>query len=192
MIFQDEIRSKLIPLFEQFRINHHEFYIRRRSRLPFTYARHHVPEPTATLDQLVSLATPVDVVQNLVRRWLIETLPREFFGCKFNCNLFIRKMLFLIELPRIQHYSLGDALRKFRFGKCQWAKTSSSLVSQLYICHLIYFLIQYVLTLIRSYFYVTEASSPSHPLVLVFYRHKIWLKIFRMNFIFKSFSFLGM
>ncbi|CAF5075772.1 unnamed protein product, partial [Rotaria sp. Silwood1] len=26
----------------------------------------------------------------------------------------------------------------------------------------------------RSYFYVTEASSPSHQLELIFYRHKIW------------------
>jgi len=176
MIFQNEIRAQLTPLFEQFRINHHKFYIRRRSRLPFAYARHHVPEPTATLDQLVSLTTPVDVVQNFVRRWLTAVLPRDLFGCKSNCDLFIRKMFFLIELPRIQQYSLGDALRKFRFKKCQWAKTSSSspLISQLYICHLIYFLIQYVLTLIRSYFYITEASAPSHSLVLVFYRHKIW------------------
>jgi hypothetical protein len=86
-------------------------------------------------------------------------------------------MCFFIQLPRIQQYSLGDAIRKFKFKKCQWSKidlNSSSLISQLYICHLIYFLIQYVLVLVRSYFYVTEASSPSHPLVLVFYRHKIW------------------
>jgi hypothetical protein len=88
-------------------------------------------------------------------------------------------MCFLIQLPRTQQYSLGDAIRKIKFQKYQWSKmsinsSSSSLIHQLYICHLIYFLIQYVLVLIRSYFYVTEASSPSHPLVLVFYRHKIW------------------
>jgi hypothetical protein len=86
-------------------------------------------------------------------------------------------MCFFIQLPRIQQYSLGDVIRKFKFKKCQWSKidlNSSSLIPQLYICHLIYFLIQYVLVLVRSYFYVTEASSPSHPLVLIFYRHKIW------------------
>lgn len=86
-------------------------------------------------------------------------------------------MCFFIQLPRIQQYSLGDAIRKLKFRKYQWTKikiNSSSLLRQLYICHLIYFLIEYVVTLIRSYFYVTEASSPSHPLVLVFYRHKIW------------------
>jgi hypothetical protein len=86
-------------------------------------------------------------------------------------------MSFFIQLPRTQQYSLGDVIRKLKFNKFQWAKLpthSSSLIHQLYICHLIYFLIQYVLILIRSYFYVTEASSPFHPLVLVFYRHKIW------------------
>jgi len=86
-------------------------------------------------------------------------------------------MCFFIQLPRTQQYSLGDAIRKMKFKKFQWSKienNSSSLIHQLYICHLIYFLIKYVLILIRSYFYVTEASSPFHPLVLVFYRQKIW------------------
>ncbi len=159
-------------------MNHHQFYLRRRSRLPLSYTHHHIPEPTATLDQLISLTTPMTTIQNFVRIWLIRVLPIEFFGSKFNHRLFIRKMCFLIQLPRTQQYSLGDAIRKMKVKKCQWSKipmnSSSSLIPQLYFCHLIYFLIQYVLVLIRSYFYVTEASSPSHPLVLVFYRHKIW------------------
>ena len=116
-------------------------------------------------------------VQNLVRVWLTRVLPIEFFGSKWNQRLFLRKMSFLIQLPRTQQYSLGDAIRKLKFKNCQWTKissNSSTLIPQLYLCHLIYFLIEYVLVLIRSYFYVTEASSPSHPLVLVFYRHQIW------------------
>ncbi len=166
-----------MPIFEQFRLNHHQFYLRRRSRLPLTYTHHHIPEPTATVDQLISLTTPVSTVQNFIRIWLTRVFPVEFFGTKSNHKLFIRKMCFLIQLPRTQQYSLGDGIRKLKFQKCQWSHipiNSSSLIRELYICHLIYFLIQYVLILIRSYFYITEASSPSHPLVLVFYRHKIW------------------
>lgn len=87
-------------------------------------------------------------------------------------------MLFFIQLPRTQQYSLGDAIRSLKTNEFFWSKFEQNqrlaLISQIYICHLIYFLIQYVLTLIRSYFYVTEASSPSHPLILVYYRHKIW------------------
>jgi hypothetical protein len=163
---------------EQFRLNHHQFYLRRRTRLPLFYTNHHVPEPTATLDQIISLTTPVFTIQQFVRIWLTRVLPVEMFGSKYNYKLFIRKMCFLIQLPRTQQYSLGDALRQMKLNKIQWAEikldSSSSLIRQLYICHLIYFLIHYVLILIRSYFYVTEASSPFHPFVLVFYRHKIW------------------
>lgn len=158
-------------------MNHLQFYLRRRSRLPLTYTHHHVPEPTATLDQLISLTTPVSIVQNFIRIWLTRVIPIEFFGSKFNHRLFIRKMCFLIQLPRTQQYSLGDAMRRLKSRACQWTKiplNSSSIIQQLYLTHLIHFLIQYVLVLIRSYYYVTEASSPSHPLVLVFYRHKIW------------------
>ena len=176
-IFQDEIRENLIPLFDRFRLNHQEFYLRRRSRLPLSYTHHHVPEPTATLDQLISLTTPLVIVQKFLRVWLTHVLPVEFFGSKSNHRLFIRKMSFLIQLPRTQQYSLGDALRRIKSKACPWTKissNSSSIIRQLYLTHLIHFLIRYVLVLIRSYFYVTEASSPSHPLVLVFYRHKIW------------------
>lgn len=158
-------------------MNHHQFYLRRRSRLPLTYTHHHVPEPTATIDQLVTLTTPVTAVQNFVRIWLTRVIPMEFFGSKFNHRLFIRKMCYLIQLPRTQQYSLGDAMRRMKSNACQWTRipsNSSSIIQQLYLTHLIHFLIQYLLVLIRSYFYVTEASSPSHPLVLVFYRHKIW------------------
>ncbi|UJR26357.1 hypothetical protein I4U23_007690 [Adineta vaga] len=178
----EEIRQNLIPIFDQFRSNHHRFYLRRRSRLPFTYTHHHIPEPTATLDQLVSLTTPVTTIQNFVRIWLTHVLPIELFGTKRNYYLFIRRMCFILQLPRTQQYSLGEAMQKLKLTKCQWttiannssSSSSLSLIRQLYFGHLIYFLIHYVLTLIRSYFYATEGSSPSHPLVLVFYRHKIW------------------
>ncbi|CAF1454584.1 unnamed protein product [Rotaria magnacalcarata] len=178
------ICEHLMSIFEKFQSNHHRFYLRRRSRLPFSYANHHVPEPTATLDQLVPLTTPISSVQNFVSVWLKKVLPRELFGSAYNHKLFIHKMRFLIDLPRTQDYSLGDAIRKIKFKHFHWAKTSinsSSLISHLYICHLIHFLVRYVLVLIRSYFYVTEASSPCHQLALVFYRHKIWYVIQRQS-----------
>ncbi|CAF3454227.1 unnamed protein product [Rotaria socialis] len=178
------ICEHLMPIFEKFQSNHHQFYLRRRSRLPFSYANHHVPEPTATLDQLVPLTTPISSVQNFVSVWLKKVLPRELFGSAYNHKLFVHKMRFLIDLPRTQDYSLGDAIRKIKFKHFHWAKTSinsSSLISHLYICHLIHFLIRYVLILVRSYFYATEASSPCHQLALVFYRHKIWYVIQRQS-----------
>ncbi|CAF3358255.1 unnamed protein product [Rotaria sp. Silwood1] len=177
----EQIRENLIPIFEKFQLNHHQFYLRRRSRLPFSFTKHHVPEPTATLDQLAPLTTPISCIKNFICIWLKNILPIELFGSRYNHKLFIHKMCFLIELPRIQEYSLGDAVRKLKFKHFQWSNTqmlnSSSLICQLYICHLIHFLIQYVLVLVRSYFYVTEASSPSHQLELIFYRHKIWYVI---------------
>ncbi|CAF1022336.1 unnamed protein product [Rotaria sordida] len=177
----EQIRENLIPIFEKFQLNHHQFYLRRRSRLPLSFTNHHVPEPTATLDQLVPLTTPISSIKNFICIWLKKILPIELFGSKYNYKLFIYKMCFLIELPRIQEYSLGDAIRKLKLKRFQWSNiqmlNSSSLICQLYICHLIYFLIQYVLILVRSYFYVTEPSTPSHQLELIFYRHKIWYAI---------------
>ncbi|CAF1487489.1 unnamed protein product, partial [Adineta steineri] len=173
----EQIRENLIPIFEQFRINHRQFYLRRRTRLPLSYTHHHIPEPTATLDQLISLTTPVSTIQKFIRVWLKHVLPVELFGSKFNYKLFIYRMCFFIQLPRTQQYSLGEVIRKFKFKQFQWTKIQKNLpplVCQLYICHLIYYLIYYVFILLRSYFYATEGSSPSHPLVLVFYRHKIW------------------
>lgn len=167
----------MIPIFEKFQLNHRKFYLRRRTRLPFSYTNHHVPEPTATLDQLVSLTTSVSLVQNFVSTWLKKVLPIELFGSNYNRKLFIYKMRFLNELPRTQEYSLGDALRKIKYKHFHWSKLpadSSLLITQLYVCHLIHFLVNYVLVLVRSYFYATEASSPFHQLVIVFYRHKIW------------------
>ena len=173
----DEIRQHLLPIFERFHLHHHRFYLRRRSRMPLSYTRHLVPEPTATLDQLICLTTPVSIVQHFVRVWLRRVLPLDFFGSKFNQKLFIQRMCFLIQLPRRQQYSLGDVVRHMKLSRLPWSQLRcdrSSLLRQLYSCHVIYFLIEYVLVLIRSYFYVTEASSPSHPMVLVFYRHKVW------------------
>ncbi|CAF4478535.1 unnamed protein product, partial [Rotaria sp. Silwood2] len=177
----EQIRENLKPIFEKFQLNHHQFFLRRRSRLPLSFTNHHVPEPTATLDQLTPLTTPISSIKNFIRIWLKNILPIELFGSKYNHKLFIYKMCFLIELPRIQEYSLGDAVRKLKFKHFQWSNiqmlNSLSLICQLYNCHLIHFLIQYVLILVRSYFYVTEASSPSHQLELIFYRHKIWYAI---------------
>ncbi|CAF0751318.1 unnamed protein product [Adineta ricciae] len=176
----EQIRENLIPIFERFRSNHHEFYLRRRSRLPLAYTLHHIPEPTATVDQLISLTTPLATVQHFVRVWLTHVFPVELFGTKYNSRLFIRRMCFILQLPRIQQYSPGEVMQKLKLNKCQWTIISnklSSLVRHLYFGHLIYFLIHYVLTLSRSYFYATEGSSPSHPLVMIFYRHKIWYAI---------------
>ncbi|CAF4372643.1 unnamed protein product, partial [Rotaria sordida] len=33
----EQIRENLIPIFEKFQLNHHQFYLRRRSRLPLSF-----------------------------------------------------------------------------------------------------------------------------------------------------------
>jgi hypothetical protein len=184
--FKERICQHLQPLFDRFHINHHRFYLRRRSRLPFAYTNHHAPESTATLDQLIPLSTSVGFVQKFLRVWLTSVLPVDLFGSKSNRQQFIRHMCMMIELPRTQEYTLSDAIRGLKCKQFHWSNIDcqrSSLVRQLYICHVIYFVIQYVLTLVRSFFYVTEASAPSHPLVLVYYRHKIWYRSLTMCYL---------
>lgn len=176
---KDDIREHLHSIFDRFYENHKNFYLRRRSRLPLSYGEHHPPEPTATLDQLVPLKTSVESVQKFVDCWLRHVLPVELFGSKKNFRLFLKKIRLIIELPRTQHISLSDIVRKLKLREFSWSKipsNRSSLVQQIYVFHLIDFLIEYVFVLVRSFFYVTEASSPSHPLTLVFYRQRIWFE----------------
>ncbi|CAF0758291.1 unnamed protein product [Didymodactylos carnosus] len=175
---KESIENTLSTIFYQLHCNHHSISIRHQ-HLPYRYTRQSKPQPTASLDQLVPLRTPTLCVRKLIRYWLEHLLPVELFGDVNNKKSFIRYICLFVLSPRKQRFLMNDFLHCLNLSEIKWYNHQTEwIIGKLYLCLIIDYLIDYVITLVRSYFYITELAAPSHPSVLTFYSHRIWSRLY--------------
>ena len=116
-----------------------------------------------------------------------KVVPKELWGCPHNKRTFLRNLAKFLRLHRGEKFSLGQVMEGIKVSKCEWLKmkaedkgkfvplSDSRKQQQLLSQFIWWFVTQYLMPLIKSFFYITESGTNRQR--IFYYRKPVWRKI---------------
>lgn len=115
-----------------------------------------------------------------------RVVPKELWGSLQNKQAFLRNLAKFVQLYRGEKFSLSQMMTGVKTSECKWLRVhenkgrhvplSASVKKQQLLAQFIWwFLVQYLIPLLKSFFYITESGM--HRQRIFYYRKPVWAKI---------------
>nr|XP_022325546.1 telomerase reverse transcriptase-like isoform X1 [Crassostrea virginica] len=120
---------------------------------------------------------PPQRVYIFLRKVFIKVIPERLVGCRHNRNIFLKAVKRLVYLGRYEKMCLGDIMKGIKTKSVPWlpATTPHHLKLHLLAKALYWLMNDFIVTLIKVFFYVTETATYRNQ--LFFYRKRVWSKL---------------
>lgn len=129
----------------------------------------------SSMRSLVSRHIHHDKVCEFMRRVLFTVFPRVLFGSNQNRQKFYRGLKLIVTSSRISHVSCGNVSHGINIKSVPWIDSNRKPTSRGHFLKFTSFVVEYMLDLLRSFFYVTETQFSRNK--SVFYRKHVWRRI---------------
>ncbi|XP_074650623.1 telomerase reverse transcriptase-like [Tubulanus polymorphus] len=128
-----------------------------------------------SVGQLIEASSVHGKVFLFVRRILKRVVPPELWGSAQNRNIFFKNLQRLITMKHYQKFVLGDLMNNVKVSHMKWILKTTCLPTRECLAAKMYlWMLYYVFSVIKSYFYVTESEVRSSKKKAVFYRKPVW------------------
>lgn len=126
---------------------------------------------------LLKDCVPPQKVYIFLRKVFIEVVPLQIVGCLHNRNHFLKAIKTLVYLGRFEKMCVGDLLNGIKTKTIPWLKTVSPHCLKLHLLAKVFYWLMndFIITLIKVFFYVTETATFRNQ--LLFYRKRVWSKL---------------
>lgn len=115
-----------------------------------------------------------------------KVVPGELWGSSQNKRTFLHNLAKFVRLHRGEKFSLGQMMVGIKVSSCGWLKlkgsegrhvplTDSLKQQQLLAQFIWWFVTQYLMPILKSFFYITESGT--HRQRIFYYRKPVWAKI---------------
>lgn len=162
-------------LFESIKLNHMKFDFKKT--LDLVAGKEQVTRKSS-LKSLVTSHVTHDKVCEFMRRVFFATFPRLLFGSNQNRQKFYRGLKLIITSSRASIIRTSNVSRGLNYKVIPWLHGDRKHPSQGQFLEFSEFVIEYILDLLGSFFYVTETQYSN--LQNVFYRKKTWKRIYKL------------
>ncbi|XP_072033355.1 telomerase reverse transcriptase-like [Amphiura filiformis] len=137
---------------------------------------------------LISMATPSHQIYLFIRSVLVRVVPPELWGSLYNRAVFFKFVKQYLYLGRFEKLSLQQLFNDMQLSDCDWthletmssrSPTDLAKQHQMLAGFFAWLMDSYVITLVKTMFYVTESSCSKSQ--LLFFHKPIWHKLERIG-----------
>ncbi|XP_035699547.1 telomerase reverse transcriptase-like [Branchiostoma floridae] len=122
----------------------------------------------------------------LLRAILHKVVPADLWGSRHNRVCFLTNVLLFLRMGRYERITLHQLMTGMRLTDCDWLKLDSNTVQEFHtrsavLGKLVWWLFNnFVITVLRSYFYITETTTQRNQ--VLYYRSSLW-KMLKTRFL---------
>ncbi|XP_078575957.1 telomerase reverse transcriptase-like isoform X2 [Branchiostoma floridae x Branchiostoma japonicum] len=127
---------------------------------------------------LLSQHSSIQQIYLLLRAILHKVVPADLWGSRHNRVCFLTNVLLFLRMGRYERITLHQLMTGMRLTDCDWLKLDSNTVQEFHtrsavLGKLVWWLFNnFVITMLRSYFYITETTTQRNQ--VLYYRSSLW------------------
>ncbi|XP_060597431.1 telomerase reverse transcriptase-like [Ruditapes philippinarum] len=111
-----------------------------------------------------------------LRACIMKVLPVKLIGTKHNLNVILKNISKMISLGKNDRLTLGQLMNGMKTTEVDWLRPTTSNSLRLHLlARLVLWLFTYSLTLLKTYFYITDTAFLRYK--MVYYRQVTWNKL---------------
>ncbi|XP_078575920.1 telomerase reverse transcriptase-like isoform X3 [Branchiostoma floridae x Branchiostoma japonicum] len=138
----------------------------------------HMTDDGASQEFLLSQHSSIQQIYLLLRAILHQVVPEDLWGSRHNRVCFLTNVLLFLRMGRYERITPHQLMTGMRLTDCDWLKLDSNTVQEFHtrravLGKLVWWLFNnFVITMLRSYFYITETTTQRNQ--VLYYRSSLW------------------